>query len=820
MIATAAPLPVCRFDRFELQPAERRLLCSGVPVSIGPRAFDVLVALVERAGSLVTKDELFERAWPGTVVEENALQAQVSLLRKILGRGAIATVAGSGYRFVPHLAIDPATTETRSAELLGNSLPRHNLPPEFTSFIGRERDLTALKQLVPSTRLLTLTGSGGCGKTRLALRLATEVVGDFADGVWLVELAALSDPDLVPKMLAMALGLDEQPERTVVRSIVEYLATKEVLLVLDNAEHVVEACALLADEVLRRCPGTRIVTTSREPLGVAGERTYRVPSLAVPDLASVITPEQLEGCASARLFLERAQLQQPNFAITARNARALATVCWRLDGIPLAIELAAPRVRSMTVEELNRRLDQRFCLLTGGSRTALPRQRTLRSLIDWSYDLLELPEQALLCRVSVFSGGWTLEAVETVCSGRGFEEGATLDLLVSLVDKSLVLAEEHEGTTRYRLLETVRQYARDRLDEGEEAEHWRNLHLTHFLQVVEEFEEGARGTNQATWLTRLEAEHDNLREALGWAFVSGRGHALGLRLAGSLFPFWYRHSHLTEGLQWMSRMLADKPGTQSPAARAKALNAAGCLTFYLGNFAAANTFLEEGLSIRRRLNDKRGIAVTLNNIAMLAGRQDGPSLSLIQQLYEESLGIRRELDDDWGVAFSLAALSVNAGRQGELARARTLGDESLAIRRRLNDRWGIAGSLGILVEIALLSGDSVTSFELLEENIAIAFELGDQNQIIYSLELFSRLAANRGLSDRSARLLGAAEQLGRRSEMSIGLDRIQFGWATAMRDVFAKEPALVSAMREGATMSLREAAQYAVQPGDGWPPTS
>jgi DNA-binding winged helix-turn-helix (wHTH) protein len=374
MAATPSPLRY-RFGRFELQPDKRRLLAAGAPVDVGSRAFDLLVVLVERDGHLVTKDELLERVWPKAIVEENTLQAQVSALRKILGPEAIATISGRGYRFALELTFAGAESV----------VPKHNLPQQLTSFIGREKEIAQIKELLGTTRLLTFIGAGGCGKTRLAMQVAGDLLESYSDGIWLVELAALAEPGLVPQTVANVLGLKEQPGENLTQTIIEHLASRHLLLVLDNAEHLLAACAEFADAALRRCAQLVILVTSRERLGVAGELTYRVPSLSVPDPKRDTAPEVLSQYESARLFIERARLQRPDFAVTAQNAPALASVCRRLDGIPLAIELAAPRVRSMSVEEVNRRLDQRFGLLTEGSRTALPRHRTLHrdSDADW-----------------------------------------------------------------------------------------------------------------------------------------------------------------------------------------------------------------------------------------------------------------------------------------------------------------------------------------------------------------------------------------------------------------------------------------------------
>jgi predicted ATPase/DNA-binding winged helix-turn-helix (wHTH) protein len=811
-----------RFGRFELQPAERRLLSASEPVAVGPRAFDLLVTLVERGGSLVTKDELLDRVWPGVIVEDNALQAQISILRKVLGPNAIATVSRSGYRFALELTSVAGQTSSARIPSYGASTPRHNLPQSLTSFIGREKEIAELEQLLGTTRLLTLTGSGGCGKTRLALWVAAHQLQTYPDGVWLAELAALADPGLIPQAVAGVFGLKEEAGKTLTQSVGDRLASCKALLLLDNAEHLLEACARFIDEVLRRCAQVTILVTTRERLGLAGELTYRVPSLAVPDPMHAITPEELLTCDSARLFIDRARLHQPHFAPTARNAAALASVCWRLDGIPLAIELAAPRLRSMTVEEVNRRLDQRFGLLTGGSRTALPRQRTLRSLIDWSYDLLRTPEQALLDRLSVFSGGWTIEAAEAVCSGDGFEADDTLELLTSLVDKNLALAEAQEEATRYFLLETVRQYARDRLGEQQHPAQWQDGHLAYFLALVEVAEPGLRGAEQRAWLERLEIEHDNLRAALVWSSASETGAESGLRIAGALFPFWARRSYLGEGRSWLTRLLAATSGAPIGEARAKALNGAGVLARYQGDSRAARTFMEESLAIRRALGNRRGTAVTLINLAALDGDQVGADYPGAKVLYEESLAISRELDDRWSIAMLLNRLAEDAYNRQDFARARLLDEESLAIRRELGDAFGIAVSLGGLGEADLLQGDVASADARFKECVNILMDLGDLDSASQVLYGFASVAFAVMSPRRSARLWSAADRLLGRSGYKLGPERHRRRdrLIVDIRNAFGDDRAFDLACAEGRAMTIEQAVQYALDADDQWPPFS
>ena len=445
-----AVAPSLRFGRFELRPASRRLLVDARPVALGARAFDVLQALIERRERLVTKDELLDLVWPGLVVEENNLQQQISALRKILGSDAIATIPGCGYRFT----LEP-TLEAVVAPRLGVPA-KNNLPQQASSFIGREHELSEVKRLLTQSRLLTLVGIGGIGKTRLSLRLAADMLDAYPDGVWLVEFGAIADPLLVPSSVAQALGVQERPGTQLPYALCAHLKSRHLLLVLDNCEHLVKACAELAGVLLAAAPNIRILATSREPLHVHGEQRFPLPPLSLP--APDAAPDGLARAEAVQLFVERAQLQQPAFVLTERQLPVVAELCIHLDGIPLALELAAARVHSLSIEEINTRLMDRFKLLTGGSHTALPRQQTLRATFDWSYELLAEPERAVLNRLAIFLGGFTLDAALSVASDHTIDEYAVVDLLSHLVARSLVVADTNAAGTRYRLLETTRAY--------------------------------------------------------------------------------------------------------------------------------------------------------------------------------------------------------------------------------------------------------------------------------------------------------------------------------------------------------------------------
>ena len=617
----------------------------------------------------------------------------------------------------------------------------NNLPQQITSFIGREKQVEEVKTLLTRTRLLTLTGAGGGGKTRLSLQVAADLLDRYFDGVWLVELAALSDPALVPQAVADVLGVKEEPGQPISRALAERLKFKRLLLILDNCEHLVAACATLATDLLRSCPGVHLLTSSREPLKVAGEQTYRVPSLTLPDAQQAQTVESLSQYEAVRLFIERTKAVQPSFAVTDGNAPAVAQVCWRLDGIPLAIELAAARVRALSAEGVSTRLDDRFRLLTGGSRTALPRQQTLRALIDWSYDLLTEQEKKMLCRLSVFAGGWTLAAAEAVCAGGQIEEWQVLDLLTSLVDKSLVVYEEEAGD-RYRFLETVRQYAGNRLEEGGEAEAGRERLAVWFLGLAEEGAPQLTGPEQASWLRRLETEHDNLRASLAWFErldgPAAEGLAEGsLRLVVALCRFWAVRGHYAEGRQWAGRALAAAKerdrvgGTEASAVQARALFGAGYLAYNQSDYEAARAAYEESLRIQRQLGNRQGVATMLDNLGNVAYEQG--DYGGARSLYEESLALARQLGNQQGIASCLGNLGNVAHERGDYASARALHEECVAIQRHHADQRGVANSLNNLGNAAHEEGDYPAARALHEESLGLQRQLGNQRGIANSL---------------------------------------------------------------------------------------
>lgn len=634
----------------------------------------------------------------------------------------------------------------------GTPLPPTNLPQWLTPLIGRQREVDEIQRLLGAHRLLTLTGIGGCGKTRLALETGQERLALYRDGVWLVELASLADPALVPNTVAEALAVSEKPGKTLLQALIPALQERRLLLILDNCEHLLAACARFASQLLRACPRLTILATSREALTIAGEQTYRVPSLALPDPKQTLSVEALRRYGAIQLFVERAQLVRQEFQLTEQNAPALVSICQRLDGIPLAIELAAACARSLSMDELNRRLDDRFALLVRGDRTALPRQQTLRALIDWSYDLLSEPERRMLARLSVFAGGWTLAAAEAV-TGEG--EGA-LTLLVALVDKSLALAEEQEGGLRYRMLETVRQYASERLHSQGEAETMRGRHRDWYLRLAEE----ARGplkTYQAEWLGRLEIERDNLRAALEWCAVEPEGAEPGLRMAGALPRFWDVRGHLAEGRECLERALERAKELPYSLRWVDALNGLSNLALGQGDYLVAQTSMEESLRISRALQDKWNIALCLGNLGNLAVTRG----DYIQgkAFYQESLALSRELEDREGIGYTLHGLSDVAFHQGDLADAQALGEESLKIRREIDDRRGIAYSLTNLGSILYARGDASGAIRCFLESLAAYKELGEMWGAADVLFWLADVTADTGNMLPAAILCGAAAAL-------------------------------------------------------------
>ena len=684
---------------------------------------------------------------------------------------------------------DQAPTGDRSAFGAGavSALP-HNLPAALATLIGREREQTRVRELLEEARLVTLTGSGGVGKTRLALAVAEQLTSTYLDGVWLVQLASVSDPTLVLSSVARAFGLREDSERSPLHMLTDVLRGKQALVILDDCEHLVASCNALVTTLLQSCPALRILATSQVPLGVAGERRYRVPSLAVPDAQRRQSHDKLLDYESVRLFVARAQERRDDFALTAANAWAVAEICARLDGIPLAIELAAARAVSLPVETIAARLDARFALLTTGARTALPRQQTLRATFDWSCELLSEPEQKLLYRLAVFAGGAGLGAAEDVCADpqnrETFDAGAAMietqgvvDLLDTLVQRSLVQAEQG----RYVLMETIRAYAYERLvRQGQEAA-IRRRHACFFLQLAEDISATLTGPEQAQGLARLASEHDNLRAALRWAQVCRDG-PLALQLAAALWRFWYLRSYLGEGRSWLEAALALPDGDErhaGGATRATACHGVAVLAWTQGDYAHAVLRAEQALTLWRTLGDRAGSARALNLLGLVA--IDQQDWELAARALEESLALRRDLQDRWGIGTSLHNLGTVACGRGDYDRASALYAESLALRVALADQAGIAISYRDQGALAMARGDAARAQELYRQSLPYADALGDLVGVAQGLEGLAAVSGRQAHAEPAAQLLSAAAVL-----------REQVGAPVALRDRAAVERLLSS----------------------------
>jgi predicted ATPase/DNA-binding SARP family transcriptional activator len=679
--------------------------------------------------------------------------------------------------------------------------PRNNLPHRLTTFIGREQEQTEIIDFMAKNRLVTLVGVGGVGKSRLALQVGEKSLSNFPDGVWLVELAPISDPALLPQIILNTLGLLEQAGHSPLDILADFLRTKKALLILDNCEHLLQACAQLSEALLHACLKLQILATSREGLSIEGETVYLVPTLSTPDPQGAML-ESLLDYDAVQLFLERAQTALEGFMLTGGNASAIAQVCHRLEGIPLALELAAARVQLLRVEEIAARLDDRFHLLTSGSRTALPRHQTLQAMIDWSHDLLSGPEQVLLRRLSVFAGGWTLEAAESVCvdvGQDGIVSREVLNLLASLVNKSIILAKREQGKEiRYLMLETIREYARDKLAATGEGEILRQRHLAYFVGLAERAEPNLRAFDMMVWLDRLEEEHDNIRRALAWA--QERDVESQLRLASGLLWFWHIRGFKNEGCQWLAQGLSSYAlergeGPLLPTRaliRAKGLFTMGFLKIMSNEWEMGAVLSEESLSLFRELGaaGRRGMAYALWNMSVIAdSKQDyqwqqalleeglavfkdlGDKFGAAQCLmslgfvamhyrdYEQAricieghLALRKEIGDMDGVAIALDDLGFLAASQGNYEQARINYESSLSLFRELRNKWAMSWVLADVGSAAIAQGDFEQATKIFEEARSYHQDLGDRSRFTITLIRLGSIARSQGDYERANQL--------------------------------------------------------------------
>jgi predicted ATPase/class 3 adenylate cyclase/DNA-binding CsgD family transcriptional regulator len=738
---------------------------------------------------------------------------------------------------------------TEFAPLLTLDARLNNLPAQPSPLVGREREVAQVCERLrnPAVRLLTLTGPGGTGKTRLSLQAAAELMDEFEGGTFFVPLAPISDPTFVAPTIARALGLTETADQTLEELLIDYLGERHTLLLLDNFEQVLGAAALVT-ELLSAAPNLKVVTTSRILLRLYGEYEFAVPPLEVPDPGRRQSLEQVTQYEAVRLFIERARAAKADFAVTSDNAPEVAEICARLDGLPLAIELAAARIKLLSPRAILDRLGDRLKLLTSGARNLPERQRTLRGAIEWSYKLLDAAERTLFTRAAVFSGGFTLEAMETVCDAG---EELPLDIFEgasSLLDKSLLRREEGaDDEPRFVMLETIHEYARERLEQSGEAEGMRRLHAEYFLALAERGESKLRGEEEAKWLERLEAEHDNMRSALSWA-LGGADVELGLRLVGALWLFWDARGHYEEGRKWCEGAL--EKGKRAVAPRAKVLAGLGYLVnrqgdlgraeeaaeeglklskeagikgvvvpdflLILGDAAAmrgdherAKELVEEGLVLSREAGDRRMIAWCLDTLANVLGSQG--DYERAKELYEEGLVLSRELGGTETLSAFLISLGYEFLLEGDHERAAALNEEAAELCRERGHRGRLAYALDNLGWAALLRGDHERARKLHEESLMLCRDLGVRVIAAESLEGLACAAGSRGEAERATRLFGAAEAL-----------REAVGYWQEHRERALREPYLTaarsrmdqasweSAFAAGQAMVFEEAAEYAL----------
>jgi predicted ATPase/DNA-binding winged helix-turn-helix (wHTH) protein len=699
----------------DLDPEALVLTHSGAPVALGARGVAVLTTLVRHAQAYVQKSTIMEVAWPGLVVEEANLAVQISAIRRALARVPggerwVETLSRRGYRFV-----GPVIEIIGPAEPLATTdgAPT-NLPQVLNSFVGRERELVEIKQLLPGRRLLTLVGIGGIGKTRLALQVAGEIMDAYRDGVWLVELASINDPSLVPTSAAQVLGVHERTGTPLTHTLCSHLKSRNLLLILDNCEHLLDACATLADAILRGASQLTIIATSREPLRVAGEQTYSVPTLSLPDLTASM--EMAASSEAVQLFVERVQQQQPGFRMTLDRSSAVAELCVHLDGIPLALELAAARTRSLSIEQINARLGDRFRLLTSGSRTALPRQQTLRATLDWSFHLLAVSERAVLRRLAPFAGSFALEAATSVVSDERIDQYAVIDLVSQLVERSLVAADTSNADGRYRLLETTRAYALEKLTQADEVDAIKRRHAQYFRNLFENAPDDWLRMPDVDWYAMYLPELDNVRAALDWA-LGARGDAtLAIALAGLSHALWARSSLWSEGRQRLAAA-SGQVGPETPQLDEARLRYALGMLWIRSAPTQAVVALERAVELYRRLGDQVGIGNALLGLGLVCtfmGRFAQATAFFSEAFpFLQRAGPRRPLARYFeGYAF-LTMLT------GDLVSARTHFERALSLYRDAGAESMAVAVLLNLAEMTWALGDLDSAVARFREAIAL-----------------------------------------------------------------------------------------------------
>jgi predicted ATPase len=698
-----------------------------------------------------------------------------------------------------------SSSATATAVVSADTAGRGNLPMPLTGLIGRDVELDRLEPLFKQSRsrLLTLSGPGGVGKTRLAIEVARRLQADFADGVVFASLAPIRDALLLPSTLARAFDVVELEGRSVTDGLTDFVGQRRLLLVLDNCEHLIDACAATVATLLLACPGLHVLATSRMALRIRGEQVFLLQPLSLPELSLDTPSAAIEQSPAVALFVERAREAYPDFSVDSRNLGDVAAICQRVDGLPLAIELAAAQVAYASPRALLARLTPSLPLLHGGAHDLPARQQTLRSTIDWSYKLLSEDARRLFRRLAVCVGGFTVEAAAAVGGMESSDPLAVLFELENLVAASLLVAAQgFEVEPRFSMLDTIRDFGLEKLAESGELETTRTSHLAWSLALAERAAAELTGPEQEEWLQRLDLEHANLQAALHHAQPP---HEVGVRLAVALWRFWYTRGYLAVGRRWLEAAIASDAGSTST--RASALHGAGMLAWRQGDYDQARAWHEESLALRRELGDRQGIASSLENLGMVAWRQS--DYAQARALHEQSLALRRELGDAQGSASSLYSLGAAMAEQGEYAAAEVVHQESLAIRRELGDKQGVAGSLNALGMLAWELGDDASAAPLHAESLALVRELGDQKGIANSLNNLGNLADARGDYEDAERLhqesLAIMRELDDRQGIAASLNNL--GRIAHERGHYAEAQAL---LEESLTRSSSIGARYQV----------